>query len=257
MRLQPLPAFTDNYIWVLDLGELGAVVVDPGDAAPVFAAAEQGLRPAAILLTHHHDDHVGGTAALVQRWPDLPVYAPEDARIALATRQVRGDERLQLGDFAVQVLEVPGHTRSHVAFHVRSGAEGAVFCGDALFSLGCGRLFEGTPAQMLASLELLAGLPGETRVCCGHEYTLSNAAFACAVDPDNHALQRRTQEATAMRDSGMPTLPSTIASERECNPFLRSSTPAIVGALETRLGRSVADRVDRFAELRRWKDGFG
>ena len=253
MRLTALPAFEDNYIWALVDDEGNAVIVDPGDAAPVLAASGLGLWPAGVLLTHHHPDHCGGVAALLERWPTLPVFAPEDPRIPHATERVGEGSRFSLNNWDFNVLAVPGHTLSHIAFH---GAEDHLFCGDTLFSLGCGRLFEGTPAQMLQSLERLAALPGDTAVCCGHEYTLANAAFARAVDPANDALRRRTEEAQAMRNAGRPTLPSTLATELATNPFLRVDTPAIRTAVATRLGREPADRVGTFAELRRWKDGF-
>ena len=253
MRLTALTAFEDNYIWALVDDEGNAVIVDPGDAAPVLAASGLGLWPAGVLLTHHHPDHCGGVAALRERWPTLPVYAPEDARIPHATERVGEGSRFRLNNWEFTVLAVPGHTLSHIAFH---GAEGHLFCGDTLFSLGCGRLFEGTPAQMLESLERLAALPGASAVCCGHEYTLANAAFARAVDPANDALRRRTEEAQAMRNAGRPTLPSTLATELATNPFLRVDTPAIHTAVANRLGREPADRVETFAELRRWKDGF-
>ena len=253
MRLTALTAFEDNYIWALVDDEGNAVIVDPGDAAPVLAASGLGLWPAGVLLTHHHPDHCGGVAALRERWPTLPVYAPEDARIPHATERVGEGSRFRLNNWEFTVLAVPGHTLSHIAFH---GAESHLFCGDTLFSMGCGRLFEGTPAQMLASLERLAALPGHTAVCCGHEYTLANAAFAGAVDPANDALRRRTEEAQAMRNAGRPTLPSTLATELATNPFLRVDTPAIRTAVANRLGREPADRVETFAELRRWKDGF-
>jgi len=253
MRLTALPAFEDNYIWALVDDEGNAVVVDPGDAAPVLAASDLGLWPAGVLLTHHHPDHCGGVAALRERWPTLPVYAPDDARIPHATERVGDGSRFKLNNWDFTVLAVPGHTLSHIAFH---GAEGHLFCGDTLFSLGCGRLFEGTPAQMLESLERLAALPGTSAVCCGHEYTLANAAFARAVDPANDALRRRTEEAQAMRNAGRPTLPSTLAMELATNPFLRVDTPAVRAAVADRLGREPADRVEIFAELRRWKDGF-
>lgn len=253
MRLTALPAFEDNYIWALVDDEGNAVIVDPGDAAPVLAASDLGLWPAGVLLTHHHPDHCGGVAALRERWPTLPVFAPDDPRIPHATERVGEGSRFQLNNWDFTVLAVPGHTLSHVAFH---GAEGHLFCGDTLFSLGCGRLFEGTPAQMLVSLERLAALPGDTAVCCGHEYTLANAAFARAVDPANDALRRRTEEAQAMRNAGRPTLPSTLATELATNPFLRVDTPAVRTAVAQRLGHAPTDRVETFAELRRWKDGF-
>jgi hydroxyacylglutathione hydrolase len=253
MRLTPLPALQDNYIWTLADERGDAVIVDPGDAAPVFAAADAGLRPVAILITHHHPDHCGGLDAIARRWPGLPVFAPEDARISGATERVGEGFHLKLNGFAFDVIAVPGHTLSHVAYH----GGGHVFCGDTLFSLGCGRMFEGTAPQMLASLERLAALPPTTAVCCGHEYTLANAAFAQAVDPANDALRRRTEEANAMRQSALPTLPSTIAMERDTNPFLRVDAPAVRAAVEARLGRAATDRIEVFAELRRWKDGFG
>lgn len=250
--LRALPAFADNYIWLL--GEPGrpAVVVDPGEAAPVLNAMRQGLSIAAVLLTHHHPDHVGGAAELVAA-TGARCIAPVDPRIDLPCERVGDGAVLEVdGRFRFDTLAVPGHTLSHLAFH----GEGALFCGDTLFSLGCGRLFEGTPAQMLASLDRLASLPDDTRVCCGHEYTLANAQFALAVDPDNLALQAASDEATRARGAGQPTLPSTLARERACNPFLRTDRPAVHAAVARRLGRPPQDRIECFAELRRWKDGF-
>ncbi|QNP41042.1 hydroxyacylglutathione hydrolase [Lysobacter solisilvae (ex Woo and Kim 2020)] len=252
MQLRPLPAFADNYIWTLAYDDGTALVVDPGEAAPVLEAARGGLKPVAVLLTHHHPDHVGGVEELLQAWPELAVFAPEDTRIRHATKTVREGDAVVVGPWRFRVLEIPGHTLSHVAFH----GEGIVFCGDTLFSLGCGRLFEGSPAQMWASLTKLAALPPQTRVCCGHEYTVNNSRFACVVEPGNLALRRRSEEALAMRERGLPTLPSTLADELAANPFLRVDAPEVRQSLRTRLGRDPADSVEAFAELRRWKDGF-
>jgi hydroxyacylglutathione hydrolase len=252
MQPLPLPALEDNYIWIVRDPAGRALIVDPGEAAPVLAALDGGPDPLGVLLTHHHPDHIGGVAALRARWPRLVVVAPNDLRIAMADRRAGDGDTVAIGDWRFATLAVPGHTASHVAYH----GHGLLFSGDTLFSLGCGRLFEGTPAQMLGSLDRLAALPDATLVCCGHEYTRANGAFAHAVEPDNPALRRRIEEVHAMRDADRPSLPSTIAGERAANPFLRVDAPAVRAAAERHAGRPLAARVDVFAELRGWKDGF-
>ncbi|MFC4727028.1 hydroxyacylglutathione hydrolase [Coralloluteibacterium thermophilus] len=252
--LRPLPALDDNYIWLLVSPAGDALVVDPGEAAPVLrAVADEGLRPRGILLTHHHGDHIGGVEALLERF-DVPCVAPHDPRIPRASRRVGAGDRAAFDapDVAFEVIEVPGHTRSHVAYH----APGVLFCGDTLFSLGCGRLFEGSAPQMLASLDRLAALPDHTAVCAAHEYTQSNAVFARAVDPDNPRLAERAAQVDAQRARGLPTLPTRLADERACNPFLRVDAPAVIAALARHLGQAPAGRAERFAALRAWKDGF-
>lgn len=254
MQATPLRALSDNYIWTLDAPDGRMLVVDPGEADPVLEeAARSGRTPSAILLTHHHADHVGGVPALLERWPGLPVYAPDDERIATATIRVGDGDTIQTGPWRLQVIAVPGHTSSHIAFH----GHGTLFPGDTLFSLGCGRLFEGSPAQMLQSLDRLAALPPQTLVCCGHEYTRSNAAFALAVEPGNAQLRERSEEVERMRAQDQPTLPSTLAQELACNPFLRIDVPQVRAALVGRLSTDQADnRVALFAALRAWKDNF-
>ena len=253
LTLRALPAFEDNYIWCLHDGTGRALVVDPGDAAPVLAACAKGLRPVALLLTHHHNDHIGGAALLRERFA-IPCFAPDDARIALDCERVGEGVRVEIDalDLAFDVLAVPGHTTSHIAF---VGA-GRVFCGDTLFSLGCGRMFEGTPAQMLTSLDRLAALPGETEVCCGHEYTLANGQFASMIEPDNVALAQRIDDARNARAAGRPSLPVSMAQERATNPFLRCDAAPVIAAVTAHENAAPSDRIQTFAALRRWKDGF-
>lgn len=247
-----VPAFEDNYFWLWHDGR-HALVVDPGIAAPVEAAlAAHGLALHAILVTHHHSDHTGGIAELA-RQRSLRIIGPRDPRIGGLTEFVAGGDRVDLAEPAAsfEVLAVPGHTATHVAYH----GEGHLLAGDTLFSLGCGRLFEGSPAQMLESLDRIASLPARTLVCCAHEYTLSNAAFALAVEPGNPSLQERALQARALRAAGMPTLPARLGDEMACNPFLRVDA-ATVRARVAEGGGDASSRVGTFASLRGWKDRF-
>ena len=253
-----LPAFDDNYIWLLR-ADGHVAVVDPGDAVPVLGhLAQTGDRLCAILATHHHGDHVGGVAELLARFP-VPVYGPALENIPGVTHPLSGGEHIELPEINVgfDIIAVPGHTRGHIAYYGPSLAEhGAVFCGDTLFGAGCGRLFEGTAAQMQASLARLAALPAPTFVYCAHEYTQSNLRFAAAVEPDSIAVQRRSEQVARDRAAGRATVPSRIRLELDTNPFLRWDAPAVRAAAAGRLGHVPADAVETFAAIREWKNRF-
>jgi hydroxyacylglutathione hydrolase len=251
MDIIPLPAFRDNYIWALSDGR-HALVVDPGDAAPVEEfLAGSGLQLAAILVTHHHADHVGGIERLL-RLGAVPVFGPARETIPCLSVALReGDVvRLDAPQLELRVMEVPGHTAGHIAY---VGA-GVVFCGDTLFSAGCGRLFEGTPQQMYASLARLAALPDDTRVYCTHEYTLANLAFACMAEPENLARDAWLADCESTRAAGRPTLPSSVGLEKQINPFLRTAEHTVRDTIAARLGHQPSGPVETFAALREWKN---
>jgi len=256
MKLLPLPAFQDNYLWLLQDGQR-ALVVDPGDAEPVLAGLRQAAaRLDAILVTHHHGDHTGGVQAL-RTATGAVVYGPASEAIPRPFEPVRGGDTVTALGLSWQVIDVPGHTAGHVAyFSPNVGGTPLLFCGDTLFSGGCGRLFEGTPAQMLASLDRLAALPGATRVGCAHEYTLSNLRFARAVDPGNEKLIHYLSHCEALRSQHQPTLPSTIGQERQINPFLRTREPEVVRAAQAFNGADPGDEAAVFAAIRQWKNEF-
>ncbi len=253
MQIHAVPAFEDNYLWVVEDGR-HAAVVDPGDEHPVQAFLEaRGLQLTAILATHHHGDHVGGLEWLANRWK-CEVFGPAGEKIDGLTTRLREGDRLAVPglDLALEVLDVPGHTAGHIAY---VGPD-VVFCGDTLFACGCGRLFEGTPAQMLQSLGKLARLPGATRVYCAHEYTMSNIRFALAVEPGNAKLAARQARDAALRAKNIPTVPSTIADELDTNPFLRWASPEVIASASARAGRPLATPVEVFTAVREWKNTF-
>jgi hydroxyacylglutathione hydrolase len=256
LKVTPVRAFSDNYIWLIhgqrdpDL----VAIVDPGDAQPVLDhMVTEGLGAAAILVTHHHADHVGGVSRLVDELR-IPVYGPASEGIPNRDVALAEGDRVELESMGLefQVLDCPGHTAGHIAYL----GHGALFCGDTLFSAGCGRLFEGTPAQMTASLAKLSALPDETRVFCAHEYTLSNLRFAAAVEPENEDITEYTARAKELRAVDRPTLPSTLGLERAVNPFLRCGETAVRQAAETHAGKALEDPVAVFGTVRAWKDQF-
>ncbi len=251
--LHPIRVLRDNYVWLVATTAGDAVLVDPGEAGPVLAVLrERRLRLRSILLTHHHPDHIGGVAGILEEF-DAQVFAPRDPRITCATRQVDDVGRVGIAGTGLEftAIHVPGHTSSHVAYFGR----GLLFCGDTLFSVGCGRLFEGTPEQMLNSLDKLAALAADTKVCCGHEYTESNCAFALGLEPGNRKLQQRAAQVRQLRAAGHPSVPSTLADELDCNPFLRTDSAEIRASLSRHLPAD-ASRVEVFAAVRALKDAF-
>ena len=251
LAIHALPALRDNYIWLLDDGRQAAVV-DPGEAAPVFAAlAARGLELAAILVTHHHADHQGGIPDLLAAWPEIEVFAPASETIVACTRPLAGGETIRVLATEFEVLAVPGHTRGHLAYY----SPGRLFCGDTLFGAGCGRLFEGTPAQMAGSLARLAALPASTAIYPAHEYTETNLRFAAQVEPDNPAIGQRAARVAALRAAGQPSLPSTLADELATNPFLRSNAPGIVRSALAN-GAEDDSPIAVFAAIRRLRNGF-
>jgi len=256
MKITPLPAFQDNYIWVLDSdSESGVIVVDPGDPAPVIQWLEDtGKSLSAIWITHHHRDHTGGIGVLVDRY-HVPVFGPAFSDIPGISHPVTEGDTLTYGGSTWRVLEVPGHTLDHIVY-TTSDPNPILFCGDTLFSVGCGRLSEGTPQQMAAALAKIADLPDNTAVYCTHEYTLANIRFAQVVEPGNENLERHRQLCEIKRLNGEPTLPSNLALEKQINPFLRSAVPAVKLSAERWSNTELHSPVEVFAAVRRWKDGF-
>lgn len=254
LNVMPVRAFQDNYIWLIqDASGRFAAIVDPGDARPVIdTLQERNITPTALVITHHHGDHVGGVRQLLAKYPQLPVFGPAGERIpGITQRLAEGDVITVPGiNVELRVLDVPGHTAGHIAYY----GEGALFCGDTVFSVGCGRLFEGTAEQMHNSLSKIVKLPGDTLVYCAHEYTLDNIAFAKWVEPDNPDLLQREQEAKTLRAQDIPTVPSSLAVERRTNPFLRFDEPTVIAAASQFAGRTLQSGAEVFGTVRYWKD---
>jgi len=255
IQVRGIPVFDDNYIWLIGApGKREIAIVDPGDAEPIIALMEkEHLLPVAILVTHHHSDHTGGIEALAERYA-MPVFGPSREKIPGLTHPLQDGDSVVLPGLGMtfSVMETPGHTRGHLCYH----GDGALFCGDTLFTAGCGRLFEGTARQMHESLSRLAALPEATLVYCAHEYTLANLRFALIAEPCNSATQARYHATEKARSAGLPTVPSTLALEKETNPFLRCAVPTLVEAASKFAGHPLADRAEVFAAVRRWKDSL-
>ena len=254
IKIHPVPAFTDNYIWVIHNDD-HALIVDPGESQGVLNYLKQHqLQLQAILITHHHYDHINGVEEVLQQHPNAQVYAPADDRIPFAYKTMQEGSHIQFEQpaIALDVLETPGHTLTHIVYH----NDEVLLCGDTLFSMGCGRLFEGTPEQMVHSLNKIKRLPPHLKVYCTHEYTLDNIRFAEAADPNNAAIQDYKQHVINLRETGTPSLPTTIEQQVSLNPFLRSEDINIQNNLKKTLQIPVDDTVSAFAALRSWKDRF-
>ena len=254
IQVIPVPAFSDNYIWLItNEARQHVAIVDPGDAQPVLQALQQqNLEPVAILITHHHRDHVGGIEKLLETYPDLPVYGPASEIIPHLTRALGEGQNVHLDALGLHfaVLDVPGHTAGHIAYY----GEGCLFCGDTLFGCGCGRVFDGTLHDLHHSLQRIAALPAETVVYCTHEYTVDNIGFAKWVEPDNTALNIRMEQCWDLREAGQATVPFELGREFETNPFLRTHIPEVIAKAEEIAGRETHTPADVFAVLRIWKD---
>ncbi|MCP4128690.1 MAG: hydroxyacylglutathione hydrolase [Gammaproteobacteria bacterium] len=254
LTVRPIPAFDDNYIWLLQSpGSSMVYVVDPGDEAPVLELLRQeGLELEGILITHKHGDHTGGVADLLGVWPQAQVYGPSNEPVATVTQQVSGGDRIQLPGLQAEfkVMDVPGHTEGHVAYF----GEGVLFCGDTLFAAGCGRVFSGTHEQLHHSLQSIAALPPETMLYCAHEYTMANLGFAKWVEPESEPLLARYRQASELRRRGESTVPSLLQLELDTNPFLRSAEPVVIEAAERYAGRKLTSAAEVFTAIRNWKD---
>ncbi len=256
LHIYPVRAFKDNYIWVIHNQDYAAVV-DPGDATPVLEYLQlNSLQLIAILNTHHHHDHVGGNMALLKKF-SVPVYGPKHESIPNITHPVeeRDSFNLEALSLSFTTLDIPGHTAGHIAYYGLNKTN-MLFCGDTLFSCGCGRIFEGTPQQMYTSLQKLADLPDETMVYCGHEYTLDNIRFARVVEPENTALLELEAATELLRNQDLPTLPTTIAKEKMANPFLRCYEQTVIRNTSIYADKTLSDPISVFAELRNWKNNF-
>lgn len=251
MNLISIPAFQDNYIWVLVDDDRRCVIVDPGESEPVLTAiAENGWQPEAILLTHHHNDHVGGVPALRAKFPHLVVYGPAETQDKGTTHVVKEGENVLILGWDFSVFATPGHTSGHICFYSKP----YLFCGDTLFSGGCGRLFEGTPAQMYQSLQKIAALPDDTLICCAHEYTLGNMKFSASILPDDRAIQDYYQKVKELRAKNQKTLPVILKNEREINIFLRTEDIDLINKINQETNLQQPE--DCFAWLRSKKDNF-